>query len=77
MNAPDQNLELYVTVNGIDAADALGRIRRIPVRLLIAVRQEYMIAKGYSREPTVGDLFDWSLQLSNAKLSAQMEETNV
>jgi hypothetical protein len=48
---------------------------------MIATRQEYMIAKGYSAEPTVGELFDWSMALTQdrrdgvlgAKLEAQDE----
>lgn len=57
-------------MSALDPTDELQRIRRIPVQLLIAVRQEYMITHGYSKEPTVGDLFDWSTDLAMKKLSA-------
>jgi hypothetical protein len=66
-------------MSALDPQDELARIRRIPAQLMIATRQEYMIAKGYSTEPTVGELFDWSMALTQdrrdgvlgAKLEAQ------
>jgi hypothetical protein len=67
-------------MSALDPTEELARIRRQPAQLLIAIRQEYMIAKGCSPEPTVGDLFDWSLSLVQDRLEgvlgAKVEECN-
>jgi len=70
-------------MTALDHADELNRLRRIPAQLLIVVRQEWIIYHGRLREPTIGDLYDWSNRLAGERLqqgidemSAKVEEPN-
>jgi hypothetical protein len=47
-------------MTALDPQEENLRLRRIPVQMLIEVRQEYMLVKGCDMEPTVGQLVDYA-----------------
>jgi hypothetical protein len=65
--------EFNVTIHGLDAAEELIKIRRIPAQLLIAVRCEWLLSHGH-QEPTIGDLYDWSNRLAGDRLQQGLDE---